>query len=119
MLTSYSTKKLVKVNGKVIGWLEVDTFYKSVAGSRHKLRKPSAWAIDAEAFDREVMPIANKIVIIDKETDIEYHTSVDTFNRFKGELDRGFGKQYYLTLAHWQTKDNGHRQLGLWEGHDN
>jgi hypothetical protein len=56
--------------------------------------------------------------LIDRESGIKYHTPVDTFNQFKRELDRGFGRQYYLTLNHWQVEENGNRQLGLWGDED-
>jgi hypothetical protein len=103
-------------NGKVIGYLERDVFIKPVVGSKHQLRTPPAWAIDATAFDTVIKPNAREIVVMDKETGIKYHTLVDTFDRLKGELNRGFGRQYFLTLGHWQVEENGNRQLSLWGG---
>lgn len=115
---NYST--LIKMeDGKVIGRLEGDTFIKPVVGSKHKLRYPPAWAIDATAFDEQIKPSAKKIVVLDKETGTKYHASVETFDRLKGELDRGFGRQYFLLLNHWQVEDNGNRQLSLWGGEGN
>ena len=105
--------KVLKVGDKVVGYLEANKFIKPVISSKHQLRQPPAWAIDAEAFDREVKPNASEIIVIDKETGIEYHASVETFDRLKGELNRGFGRQYYLTLEHWQVEDNGNRQLAF------
>jgi hypothetical protein len=102
-------------NGKVIGRFEENKFIKEVYGSKHKLRYPSAWAIDAEAFDKEVKFNATDIVVIDRETDTKYHVSVETFDRLKGELDRGWGRQYFLTLGNWQVQDNGNRQLNLFD----
>ena len=109
-------KRLVKVGDKVVGCFEGDKFIKSVIGSRHKLRCPPAWAIDAEAFDREVKPKATKIIIEDKETGLEYHCLVENFDNLKSELDRGFGRQYLLTLKHWEVRGNEHHQLSLWGG---
>lgn len=110
---NYST--LIKMeDGKVIGRLEGDTFIKPVVGSKHRLRTPPAWAIDATAFDEQIKPSAKKIVVLDKETGMKYHASVQTFDKLKGELDRGFGKQYFLLLNHWQVEDDGNRQLSLW-----
>jgi hypothetical protein len=115
--THYNTgqKRLVKVDGRIIGYLRDRTFYKSVSGSKHRLRQPPAWAIDAEAFDTEIKPNSTKIVVVDRETGMEYQASVETFERFKGELDRGFGRQYFLPLPQWQIRGNGQRQLRLWE----
>jgi len=106
----------IRAQGKVIGYLRDHTFTKSVIGSKHQLRCPPAWAIDAEAFDREIKCNATKIVVIDKETGKEYYCPVERFDKLKGELDRGFGRQYYLTLPHWEVRGNGHHQLSLWKG---
>jgi len=113
-----SVKTRIEAEGRVIGYLEDHTFIKPVLGSKHRLRRPLAWAIDAEAFDREVKPNATKIVVRDRETGLEYHCLVEVFDRLKAELDRGFGRQYFLTLNHWEVKGNGHHQLGLWGGGD-
>ena len=113
--SSTKEKRLVRVNGKTIGSLESNRFTKSVIGSKHKLRHPLAWAIDAEAFDSEIQPNATEITVIDKETGLEYHCLVDAFDRLKGELDRGFGRQYFLTLNHWQVRNNSDKQLNLFD----
>lgn len=42
-------------DGKVAGQLQGDVFIKPVVGSRHMLRTPRAWAIDAELYD-EIRP---------------------------------------------------------------
>jgi hypothetical protein len=105
-------REFVKLpNGKVLGRFQENKFIKEVCGSKHRLRYPPAWAIDAEAFDREVKPNAAEIIVIDKETGTKYHAQVDTFDRLKGELDRGWGRQYFLTLNHWEVENNGDRQL--------
>ncbi|MFC1955551.1 hypothetical protein ACFLWZ_03320 [Chloroflexota bacterium] len=119
MLSTYCStqeKRIVRVGNKIVGHIEGDTFIKSVCGSKHKLRCPPAWAVDAEVFDNEMRPNASEFVIIDKETGIKYHTRVDTFDRLKGELDRGFGRQYFLTLNQWEVRNNGYLQLNLWGG---
>jgi hypothetical protein len=109
-------RELIKVGNKVVGCLQDNKFIKSVIGSRHRLRRPSAWTIDSSAFDDQIKPNAAEIVIIDKETGKKYHCSVKAFDRLKGELDRGFGRQYFLTLSHWRIENNGHKQLSLWGG---
>jgi len=119
MLNAYCNtekKQSVKVGDKIVGYLEGGKFIKQVVGSKHRLRLPPAWAIDAEAFEGEIKPNARGIVVIDRETGMEYHASVETFDKFKGELDRGFGRQYYLPLSYWEVRGNGQRQLRLWGG---
>lgn len=108
-------RELVKVNGKVIGYFKGNKFIKQVYGSKHKLRTPEAWAIDANAWDSEVKTKAEEFIVVDKETGNEYHCSIKTFDTLKKRLDRGFGPQYYLTLTKWNVRENGYRQLTLWE----
>jgi len=111
-----TNRRFVKVGNKTIGYLTGNRFIKPVVGSRHKLKYPPAWAIDAEAFDNEVKPNATEIVIQDRETGIDYHAPVSTFDRLKGELNRGWGRQYFLTLNHWEERGNGGYQLRLFGG---
>jgi len=106
----------VKAQGKTIGCLKGRTFVKSVIGSKHRLIRPPGWAIDAEAFDTQVKPNATEFVILDKESGLEYRCPVQTFDRLKRVLNRGFGRQYYMVLSRSETGGNGHRQLSLWEG---
>ncbi len=109
-------RKIISVGNKVVGYIEGNTFFKPVLGSRHKLRNPPAWAIDAEVFDTQVKPNTVEMVVIDRETGTEYHISTELFDRLKGKLNRGFGRQYFLTLKHWETEDIDNKQLRLWEG---
>ena len=118
-ILSQKDRIIIKVGDKVVGCLGDNRFTKLVVGSKHMLRRPPAWAVDAEAFDAEVKPNATELVVIDKETGIQYHCPVGKFDRLKGELDRGFGRQYFLTLNHWEIRGNGHRQLSLWGGDGN
>ena len=111
-----SGRQLVRLpDGRVAGTIDGETFVKRVVGSKHRLRQPPAWSIQAEVYAR-IRHQVTSIVVLDAETGTEYRTSVETFDKHKGELDRGFGKQYYLTLNHWQVVSNGvhGRQLELW-----
>ena len=112
--TKPAVKTPVRAQGKIIGYLSDNRFTKPVIASKHKLRCPPAWAIDAEAFDREVKPNATDIVIIDKETGTKYHASIETFMRHSFKLNRGFGEQWAMPIQFWQVEDNG--QLSFFEG---
>jgi len=120
--TLETKRQLVRLpNGQVIGWFEGDSFTKCVCGSKHRLRRPPAWAIDAEVFDDDVKPKATQIIIWDKESNTKWKTSVETFDKHKGTLDRGFGRQYFLPLSRFQvTEPNGNKplQLALWGDSD-
>jgi hypothetical protein len=113
---SIEEKRIVKVGKNVIGYLQGNEFIKPVIRSKHQLKNPPAWAIDAEAFDREILPKAKEFVILDKETGNKYLCSVETFNLLKREFDRGYGRQYFLSLANWTVEKNDCRQLTLWGG---
>ena len=102
-------------NGKVIGRVEGHRFVKTVCASKHKLRTPPAWAIDAEAFDESIKPVAQEIIVWDRESETRWRVTVADFDALKGTFDRGFGKQYFLPLSHWQViGPSGDRQLRFW-----
>ena len=109
-------------DGKIIGYLDGDTFVKPLCGSKHQLKRPPAWAVDAEAFDEQIKPYASTFRIEDKETDTVYEVPVAFFDQHKGFLDRGYGPQYFLVLSKWEiVKQNGNgcKQLSLWDTSDN
>jgi hypothetical protein len=109
-------KTRIKAGNNYIGYLQGNQFIKPVDGSKHQLRCPPAWAIDAEVFDREVKPYASEIVILDRETGVRFLTSVRYFDTNKRMLNRGFGKQYYLPLSRWKLERADSGQLNLFWG---
>lgn len=99
-----NTASIVRnTKGSVVGRIENRTFIKDVYGSKHMLREPIAWSIDANIFDKVIAPNCFSIHIIDRETGAKYVVGVKTFHENKQVLDRGYGKQYYLELIYWQT----------------
>ena len=115
---SNTIKRPVKVGNKTVGTLENNKFIKSVNDSKHKLKYPPAWAIDADVFDKEIKPKVTEIIVLDKETGLKYHCSVKTFTRHSFRFNRGFADQYALPLQYWTVEGNGHKQLSLWGGVD-
>jgi len=112
-------KTRIEAEGKVIGYLEDGCFRKRVVGSKHKLRKPPAWCISKEAFCHEVLPNTKNIIIEDVESGLVYECLTKVFAEHAFEIQRGnFEPQLALTLNHWEVKNNGHHQLGLWGGGD-
>jgi hypothetical protein len=114
--SSTDERKPILCDGKVIGTLENGRFIKHVVGSRHKLRKPEAWAIDAAAFDDKILPNASEVVIVDKETGTTYRVATETFSQHKFKFNRGFGNQYACLLKHFEVEKDGVRQLSLFGG---
>ena len=113
----HSVKTRIEAEGKIIGYLQGHTFIKRVQGSKHMLRKPPAWCISKEAFCHEVLPNTKNIIIEDVESGLVYECLTKVFAEHAFEIQRGnFEPQLALTLNHWEVKNNGHHQLGLWGG---
>lgn len=91
------------IKGDFAGYIDGDRYIKEVMGSKHQLRIPSpAWAFDAETMDSYIIPFGVKyITVIDRETQVRYTVNIDTFLKYRGVLDRGRGRQYFLILEHW------------------
>jgi hypothetical protein len=107
-------KRCVMLDGRVVGEIDGNTFFKSVHASKHQLKSPPAWSIDADIFDKEIKPDCTQILIKDQETGNQYQCSIETFDQFKRNLDRGYGHQYYLTIDRWDIETKGEKQLKLW-----
>lgn len=105
-----STKAVKLKDGRTIGWIDNNRFIKPVAGSRHRLNQPPAWAIDAEVFEQQVKVNANEIIIWDVETDTLYISSVCHFDSRKILFNRGFGSQYALKIDEWEVRSSCKRQ---------
>lgn len=101
---SYNSSIVKGTHGKTVGFIQDRVFSKEVYGSKHMLRKPMAWAIDADIFDRVISPNCYSIQVIDLETRAKYIVGVNAFKNKCQTLDRKWGKQYYLELVHWQVR---------------
>lgn len=98
-------------DGRIIGEIDGGVFYKQVIPKIHRLRKPPAWATDADSFDREVAPNCHAIVLIDKENDKQFTTSIDAFIAHRFEFNRGFGRQYAVTLRWWTELNPAQKRM--------
>ncbi len=94
---------VISSTGKYIGKIDGKAFVKEVYGHKDMLQKPRGWATDADSFDDQVRPYADRIIIIDKDNGIEYHSSIQHFNQNKGEINRGHGRQYYMVISKWDV----------------
>jgi hypothetical protein len=103
-------------NGRVVGKVEGDTFYKSVKGSKHFLRVPPAIAFDVISLDDAEEAGAEKVVVTDQETGTVYKSTIQHIREHGEKFNRGFGDQIFLVLEGWvKSKRGGGLQLGLWE----
>jgi hypothetical protein len=104
------------VNGRVVGKVEGDTFYKSIKGSKHFLRVPPAIAFDILSIDEAEEAGAVKVQVVDQETGTIYKSTIQNIREHGEEFNRGFGNQIFLVLEGWvKTKRGGGLQLGLWK----
>ncbi len=95
--------------GRMVGKIEDRVFIKFVVGSKHMLRMPMAWAIDADIFDKVVAPHCSVIRIVDTETGTMYSAPVSLFKTFRMKMNRQSGEQYYLTLVRWEVSKTDRR----------
>ena len=91
--------------GRVIGTILHGIFSKNIS-HKHVLLKPPALCIDAEPFDKLIRPACNTITIriLDGPYRGEYTTPMISFLSYKGEIDRGFGKQYFMILERFAKR---------------
>ena len=102
-------------DGKVIGTSDGTTFRKTIKGSSHLLRRPSAIAIDAQAYAEQIAPTHETIEVTDIEKDMVYSIPIDSFDKNKEVLNYGYGEQFYVRLRFWNCEfKNGVKQLSLW-----
>lgn len=100
--------------GKVVATIEGDTLRKSVAGSRHFLRKPAGIAFDVSILEAARAASVHNVEVYDVETKRTYSASLGDFDAFGFSFDRGFGKQRALALDKWAVRGAGDgRQLSL------
>jgi hypothetical protein len=92
----------IRVNGRVIGEVRGAVFHKSIAGSKHMLRRPLAIALDLGSLADAESTGARYVDIFDSETGRHYHAAISTIRARGFELDRGFGRQVALLLSEWR-----------------
>ena len=89
--------KLQPAHGAVVGTV----WYKQVAASKHQLRQPPAWCVDASDLDVAKAAGAELLLVEDTESGRQYLASLDVIRRFGLPIERGHGAQLALALARW------------------
>ena len=112
----FSTKTAIYAQGRAIGTVRGDTFYKSIRGSAHILRTPRAIALDLGSLEQAEQAGAVNVQVTDTETGTVYRSTIEHIRRDGFELNRGFGAQIALPLDGWTETRRGElyaRQLAL------
>lgn len=102
--------------GKAVGVVRGATFVKRVRASIHQLRKPPAWALDAQSLADAERAGAVRVQICDSENDTTYTASIADIRRRGFTVNRGYGLQIALPLELWAVTRPGEpvaRQLAL------
>jgi hypothetical protein len=105
ILYSPSTKvKIRRADGKPVGFVEGDTFYKHVRASKHQLRIPPAWACDAAILNQALKLDAVWIVLKDYDANLTWKSRISAFwGKGSFEINRGYGRQRVLPLDYWNV----------------
>jgi len=93
--------------GKIIGWIEGNSFNKNISSSKHMLQKPKGIAWDLSVLERARKENLKRTYVHDKETGNEYEAILEDFFRYGVRINRGFGEQIVLPLKFWQIKAPG------------
>lgn len=101
----------VFVSGRPVGRVVGEAFVKTVAASRHMLRRPEAWCLDTQSLEDARRLGATMVELHDQDTGRTFEASLEVIRRDGIPLDRGFGPQLALPLHRWAMRDS--RQLAL------
>ncbi len=89
--------------GRVIGRIEGGWLVKrGLDPKRHQLRKPPAWATDAEHLRLPIRGV--RLVCVDGSV---WEAPLSAFERYGLPVNRGFGKQVALPLKWWTVRREG------------
>jgi len=90
-----------RADGKRIGKVKGQVFYKSVKSSRHLLRHPIAWAIDESSLEEAKQAGAIMVQIRDIETGAIFRSLISDIETKGFTFNRGCGLQIGLRLEDW------------------
>jgi len=97
--------KPVKINKKVVGVVEKDTFEKKVDSSKDLLRTPPAITFDELALSKAEELGASKVKVEDTLTGISYYSTINAIRSRGFSFNRGFGSQVGLALSEWSKNE--------------
>lgn len=100
--------------GKIlVGWVSDETFYKTILGSKHLLRRPRAIAFDVSTLEDAEEAGARFVDVKDNETGTIYRTHIKMIWLHGFKLNRGFGDQQALPLEYWLINETLSDQLSM------
>lgn len=107
----------IHAQGRVVGHVRGEVFYKTAHSSRHMWRWPPAWAFDVASIGEAEAAGARFVEVFDKDTGTVYRASIAAIRQKGFSLNRGYGQQVALPLPHWETARAAKaEQLALFSG---
>jgi len=92
----------VRLGERTVGFVIHGTFKKYIVGSKHLLNNPPAIGISVEAWEEAKRFGAEKLWVVDRESNKEYTATEEQFERYKFTQKRGkFEEQHFLALKYW------------------
>ena len=98
-----STTPARRPQGPAHGRMVGDCWQKTVCASKHLLRVPKGWAMDAADLDAAQAVGARLVHLHDLETLRHYWATPATIRARGFVLERGAGRQIALPLEHWRA----------------
>lgn len=90
-------------NGRVVGHVAGGVFSKRAQASKHMLRAPRGWALDADTLAELRALGVVTVTVTDTESDTTYSAPLAEFSAHGVALNRGFGPQVALPLGYWRV----------------
>jgi len=91
----------IYLHGRVIGHVRDGVFEKTLARSRHFLRRPPAIAFDRATLRDARQAGATRVRIMEREQGDVYEADLDEVERYGFPVQRGHGDQVALHLSRW------------------
>jgi hypothetical protein len=117
---THSTTGPVYVQGRVVGQVRGDVFYKTVKRSIHLYRALPGWAVDVVNLDDVERRGARWVELFDKESGARYRATIAEIRRHGRLLNhKNYGRQLCLHLDGWTVTRPGEpaaEQLSLFGG---
>ena len=95
-----SKNKPVYVNGRVVGRIEGNTFYKTIRKGLY-LESPPGIAFEETSIDDAIKMGASKVEVKDTDTGVIYRAPIAIVLEKGMPLDRQWGKQIALLMRYW------------------
>lgn len=98
-----SNGQSIVLAGRIVGVVRDQELVKRCQESKHMLRSPRGWAIDAHALSVARTLGAVGVRVEDTETGKVYRADLATIDAHGWIFDRGHGRQIALPIHYWQV----------------